>query len=53
MALYDAKIRAAGDRPAPDVLDAWRREQPLDMNDTRRLLAAGYLTAIVHERDFL
>ena len=52
-ALYDAKIEAAGGGPATDALDAWRREQPLEMNDTRRLLAAGYLTAIVHERDFL
>ena len=53
MAEYDAKIQTAGGRPAPDVLDAWRREQPLDMNDTRRLLAAGYLTAMAHQRDFL
>ena len=53
MALYDSKIQAAAENSAPDVLDAWRREQPLEMTDTRRLLAAGYLTAIVHERDFL
>ncbi|MCY4564561.1 MAG: hypothetical protein OXE40_08800 [Gammaproteobacteria bacterium] len=53
MAQYDAKIQTAGGRQAPDVLDAWRREQPLDMNDTRRLLAAGYLTAMAHQRDFL
>ena len=53
MALYDAKIQTAAGRQAPDALDAWRREQPLDMNDTRRLLAAGYLTAMVHQRDFL
>ena len=53
MARYDAKIQAAAEHGAADVLDAWRREQPLEMTDTRRLLAAGYLTAIVHERDFL
>ena len=53
MALYDAKIQAAAGNLARDVLDTWRREQPLEMTDTRRLLAAGYLTAIVHERDFL
>ena len=53
MALYDARIEAAAGNPARDVLDIWRREQPLEMTDTRRLLAAGYLTAIVHERDFL
>ena len=53
MALYDARIQAAAGNRARDVLDIWRREQPLEMTDTRRLLAAGYLTAIVHERDFL
>ncbi len=53
MARYDARIQAAAGNPARDVLDIWRREQPLEMTDTRRLLAAGYLTAIVHERDFL
>ena len=53
MAVYDARIQAAAGNPASDVLDSWRREQPLEMTDTRRLLAAGYLTAIVHERDFL
>ncbi len=53
MALYDARIQAAAGNRAHDVLDTWRREQPPEMTDTRRLLAAGYLTAIVHERDFL
>ncbi len=53
MALYDARIKAAAGNRARDVLDIWRREQPLEMNDTRRLLGAGYLTAMVHERDFL
>ena len=53
MALYDAMIRTAAAELAEDVLDAWRREQPLETNDTRRLLAAGYLTAMAHERDFL
>ena len=53
MALYDDRIRAASENPAEDVLDAWRREQPLEMTDTRRLLGAAYLTAAVHERDFL
>ena len=53
MALYDARIQAAAGNRARDMLDIWRREQPLEMTDTRRLLAAGYLTAIVHERDFL
>ena len=53
MALYDARIRSAAGNRAADVLDAWRLEQPLEMTDTRRLLAAVYLTAIVHERDFL
>ena len=53
MALYDARIEAAAAHRARDALDAWRREQPLETNDTRRLLAAGYLTAMVHERDFL
>ena len=53
MAVYDAKIKTAAENRAADVLDAWRREQPLEMTDTRRLLAAVYLTAIVHERDFL
>ncbi|MDE0058046.1 MAG: hypothetical protein OXI22_12655 [Defluviicoccus sp.] len=53
MEVYDARVRSAVANRAEDVLDAWRREQPLEMNDTRRLLAAAYLTAIVHERDFL
>ena len=53
MAAYDAMIEAAAKNQASDVLDTWRREQPLEMTDTRRLLAAGFLTAIVHERDFL
>ena len=53
MALYDARIEAAAGNRARDVLDIWRREQPLEMDDTRRLLAAGYLTAMAHERDFL
>ena len=53
MAAYDAKIEAAVKNQASDVLDTWHREQPLEMTDTRRLLAAGYLTAIVHERDFM
>ncbi|MYE03290.1 MAG: hypothetical protein F4Y03_18855 [Alphaproteobacteria bacterium] len=53
MALYDARIRAASENRARDVLDIWRQEQPLEMSDTRRLLAAGYLTAMAHERDFL
>ena len=53
MALYDARIEAAAGNRARDVLDVWRAEQPLEMNDTRRLLAAGYLTAMAHERDFL
>ena len=53
MALYDAKVQTVADNRATDMLDAWRREQPLEMTDTRRLLAATYLTAIVHERDFL
>ena len=53
MAHYDAKIRTVAENRTVDVLDAWRREQPLEMTDTRRLLAATYLTAIVHERDFM
>ena len=53
MALYDAKIRTVAENRAADMLDAWRREQPLEMTDTRRLLAATYLTAILHERDFM
>ena len=53
MAVYDAKIKTAAENRTTDMLDAWRREQPLEMTDTRRLLAAVYLTAIVHERDFL
>ena len=53
MARYDATIQKAAGKQAPDVLDTWRREQPMDMNDTRRMLAAGYLTAIVHVRDFM
>ena len=53
MEVYDARVRSAVENRAADVLDTWRREQPLQMNDTRRLLAAAYLTAIVHERDFL
>ena len=53
MSLYDARIEAAAGNRARDVLDVWRGEQPLEMNDTRRLLGAGYLTAMAHERDFL
>lgn len=53
MALYDAKIRIVAENRATDVLDAWRKEQPHEMTDTRRLLAAAYLTTIVHERDFM
>ncbi|MYG50796.1 MAG: hypothetical protein F4204_00145, partial [Rhodospirillaceae bacterium] len=53
MARFDDKIRAVAENRATDVLDAWRKEQPHEMTDTRRLLAATYLTAIVHERDFL
>ena len=53
MALYDGKIRTVVENRATDMLDAWRKEQPHEMTDTRRLLAAAYLTAIVHERDFM
>ena len=53
MAQYDARIQAAAGNRARDVLDIWRQEQPVEMTDTRRLLSAGYLTTIVHERDFL
>ena len=53
MAHYDAKVQTVADNRSTDMLEAWRREQPLDMTDTRRLLAATYLTAIVHERDFM
>ncbi|MDE0717268.1 MAG: hypothetical protein OXH64_04930 [Rhodospirillaceae bacterium] len=53
MALYDGKIRTVAENRATDMLEAWRREQPHEMTDTRRLLAAAYLTAIVHERDFM
>lgn len=53
MARFDDKIRAVAENRATDVLDAWRKEQPHEMTDTRRLLAAAYLTAIVHERDFM
>ena len=40
MALYDGKIRTVAENRATDVLDAWRKEQPHEMTDTRRLLAA-------------
>ena len=53
MARFDGKIRTVVENRAIDVLDAWRKEQPHEMTDTRRLLAATYLTAIVHERDFM
>ena len=53
MVRFDDKIRAVAENRATDVLDAWRKEQPHEMTDTRRLLAATYLTAIAHERDFL
>ena len=53
MALYDGKIRTVAENRATDMLDAWRKEQPHEMTDTRRLIAAAYLTAIVHERDFM
>ena len=53
MEVYDARIRTAAENRTADALDAWRREQPPEMTDTRRLLSAVYLTAIVHERDFL
>ena len=53
MARFDAKVRAVAENQAADMLDAWRKEQPHEMTDTRRLLAATYLTAIVHERDFM
>lgn len=53
MEVYDARIRTVAENRAADALDAWRRERPPDMTDTRRLMAAVYLTAIVHERDFL
>lgn len=39
--------------PARDGLALWRDEQPAEMNDERRLLAAAHLTASAQERDFL
>ena len=53
MEAFDARIRTVAENRAADVLDAWRRELPPEMTDTRRLLAAVHLTAIAHERDFL
>lgn len=53
MARFDGKIRTVAENRAIDVLDAWRKDRPHEMTDTRRLLAAAYLTAIVHERDFM
>ena len=53
MALYDGKIRTVVENRATAMLDAWRKDRPHEMTDTRRLLAAAYLTAIVHERDFM
>ncbi len=44
------RVSSEAARPA---LELWRAEQPAEMNDMRRLLGAAYLTAMVHERDFL
>ncbi len=38
---------------ARGALQCWKDEQPMNMNDSRRLLAATCLTAMIHERDFL
>ena len=47
------KARTILEDPARDGLALWRDEQPGEMNDERRLLAAAYLTASAQERDFL
>ena len=47
------KAKAISEHPARDALANWRTEQPQDLNDTRRLLAAAHLTVMLNERDFL
>ncbi len=49
----DRKIEAIVAAASRSSFACWKDEQPAELNDTRRLLAAAQLTAMVHERDFL
>lgn len=49
----ELEIDRVSSEAARSALELWRAEQPAEMNDMRRLLGAAYLTAMVHERDFL
>lgn len=49
----ELKARAIQEAPARPALEHWAIDQPNKMNDMRRLNAANYLTAMIHERDFL
>ncbi|MCP4316425.1 MAG: hypothetical protein GY789_10515 [Hyphomicrobiales bacterium] len=49
----DLKARSIKREAASGSLERWKDERPVEPSDTRRLLAAVYLTSMVHERDFL
>lgn len=49
----DVKAAASLAEQTRCALECWKDEQPAELNDPRRLLAAAHLTAIVHERDFM
>jgi len=49
----DQELQSSADELTRSALEIWRQEQPGELTDMRRLLSAAYLTAMVHERDFL
>lgn len=67
--VFSARLESLGRRGDADAHDAeaprclcetaktrlavWTSERPSELCDQRRLLAAAYLTALVHERDFM
>ncbi len=48
----DRKVENSQAEQSRWALECWREEQPVELDDPRRLLAAAHLTAMVHERDF-
>lgn len=49
----DETLRTIDSNTARSAREVWHQEQPGELTDMRRLLASAYLTAVVHERDFL
>jgi hypothetical protein len=50
---YQAEARQLLGATAKSRLAVWTRERPTELCDQRRLLAATYLTALVHEHDIM